>query len=262
MKKILSLTLAFIFVFSLCACQKIEGEASSLISSKKESSSEIQTSSKQVSSKESEQTLDAQLEESDEGVEVLNFVKTFSRIPIGYASMVENDHSSFLDKENFKNVDPLEMAMFLCYYLEDKRILWSDYQGTFGYEGYRVPAKDLNIYAERIFGYEYDFSKIKETNCYGTINKYIPSSKAFDVGIFGSIWQNGACEYKGIYRKIGDNEYRAKFIVWEKVEKPDEDKGLEWYKYEKDSYWEYEDTYVLTVKRVYGEWKYISFVEM
>lgn len=262
MKKILSITLAAIVLFSLCACQK-EGSGA------KGTSSEIPPSSQTIAQKpsskieESSSSLDEELKVVGGGVELLKFAEAFSKIPIGYLNTLDDDYSAFKDKTNFKDIPPLDMAIFICNYLEFNQLLWSNYQGNFGYEGYRVPAEDLNTYAKKLFGYEYDFSKIKETNGFGTIYKYIPEKKAFDVGIHGSVWQNGLCEYKGMQRKISEDEYQAEFAIWErKEEKPDGIENRDWLKDDSDTYWEYDDSYLLTIKKIGGEWKYISFLEI
>ena len=155
------------------------------------------------------------------------------------------------------------MAIFICNYLEENRLLWSNYQGKFDHEGYTVPVKDLNMYAKKLFGYEYDFSSIKETNTYGIIYKYIPSMKALDAQIGGSVWQNSLCEYKGMHRKISEEEYQAEFILWEREdEKPEGIEGKDWKETEMHGgYWEYDDSYILTIKKINGEWKYFSFLE-
>ncbi len=262
MKKILSIILAAIVLFSLCACQK-EGSGA------KGTSSEIPPSSQTIAQKPSSKieefssSLDEELKVVGGGVELLKFAEAFSKIPIGYLNTLDDDYSAFKDKTNFKDIPPLDMALFICDYLEFNQLLWSNYQGNFGYEGYRVPAEDLNTYAKKLFGYEYDFSKIKETNGFGTIYKYIPEKKAFDVGIHGSVWQNGLCEYKGMHRKISEDEYQAKFVLWEREdEKPDGAEGKNWFKDDSGTYWEYDDSFLLTIKKIGGEWKYISFLEI
>lgn len=266
MKKILSILLAALLVFALCACQ---GSAPS----GKDSSLETPTSSKlPLTSKPSSQVeessskLDKELEAVGGGPELLKFAEAFAEIPVGYLSAVDDDYSAFKDKADFKDIPPLDMAIFICNYLERERILWSKYQGTFGYEGYRVPAEDLNTYAKKLFGYEYDFSKIKETNDgSGGIYKYIPSSKAFDVQIAGSMWSKGICEYKGMHKKISEDEYQAEFVIWEaEDEKPDGVEGKDWRKNEDGghAYLEYDDSYMLTIKKIDGQWKYVSFLEI
>lgn len=247
--------LALTIVFSFCACQRDKSEVSSKPVSKGENiSSQIPNSSQQVS-------LDDTLTSTDEGTQLLEFVKAFSRIPVGYLATVDKDYSSFKDKRDFKNVEPLDMAIFICNYLENNNILWKNYQGKFGYEGYTVPAKDLNMYAKKLFGYEYDFSKIKKTNGFGKEYQYI--NGAFDTRVYGTAFTNGICEYKGIYEKVSEDEYKAKFVIWENEEgvKPDGIEGKDWYLDDMENYWEYDDTFVLTVKKIDGEWKYISFFE-
>ncbi len=257
MKKILSLLLAGLVIFSLCACQIAGSEVSSKPDSGEVAPSETSSLSQQV-------TLDAALTETDEGAELIKFVKAFSQIPVGYLSTVDKDHTAFKDRRDFKDVAPLDMAIFICNYLESNNLLWSNYQGKFGYEGYTVPVEDLNMYAKKLFGYEYDFSKIKETNGFGKIYKYIEGSRAFDVRVFGSAFANGACEYKGISKKVSESEYQAEFVIWENEEgeKPDGVEGKDWYLDDRENYWEYDDTFVLTVKKIDGEWKYVSFIEM
>lgn len=263
MKKILSLTLIGLIIFSLCACQK-EG------SGVKGTSSEIPPSSQTIGEKPSSKiestssSLDEELREVGGGVELLKFAEAFSEIPIGYLNTLDDDYSAFKDKTSFKDIPSLDIALFICNYLDFNNLLWSNYQGEFDYEGYTVPAEDLNMYAKKLFGYEYDFSSIKETNGFGTIYKYLPEKKAFDVGIHGSVWQNGLCEYKGMHRKISEDEYQAEFALWEREEeKPDGNEGTDWKEAEMHGgYWEYDDNYMLTIKKIDGEWKYISFLEI
>ncbi len=264
MKKILSIMLAALLVFALCACQKGTDAG-------KDSSLETPTSSAQVAQKpssqaqESSSALDKELESVGGGTELLKFAEAFEEIPVGYLATADDDYSAFKDRADFKDVPPLDMAIFICNYLERERILWSNYQGTFGYEGYRVPAEDLNTYAKKLFGYEYDFSKIKETNGIGVTYKYITSSKAFDVQIGGSMWPKGICEYNGMHKKISEDEYQAEFVIWEaEDEKPDGVEGKDWRKNEDGghAYWEYDDSFLLTIKKIDGEWKYVSFLEI
>ncbi|MBQ1263007.1 MAG: hypothetical protein IIX89_01800 [Oscillospiraceae bacterium] len=266
MKKILSIMLAALLVFALCACQggTDAGKDSSL---ETPTSSKLALTSKPSSQvEESSSKLDKELEAVGGGPELLKFAEAFAEIPVGYLGTLDDDYSAFKDRADFKDVPPLDMAIFICNYLERERILWSNYQGTFGYEGYRVPAEDLNTYAKKLFGYEYDFSKIKETDDgSGGVYKYIPSSKAFDVGIFGSMCTKGICEYKGMHKKISEDEYLAEFEIWHKeYEKPDGVEGKDWRKDDEvDSiYWEYDDSYMLTIKKIDGEWKYVSFLEI
>ena len=263
MKKILSLTLIGLIVFSLCACQKEVGAV-------KGPSSNIPPSSQTVDEKPSSKlestssSIDEELREVDGGVELLKFAEAFSKIPIGYLNTLDNNYSAFKDKTSFKDIPSLDMALFICNYLDFNNLLWSNYQGKFDYEGYTVPAEDLNMYAKKLFGYEYDFSNIEETSGFGTIYKYLPENKAFDVGIHGSVWQNGLCEYKGMHKKISEEEYQAEFALWErKDEKPDGKEGKDWKEAEtQGGYWEYDGNYLLTIKKIDGEWKYISFLEV
>lgn len=266
MKKILSLTLALLLVFSLCACQTKEAAGS-----EKGSSSEIlpssQTFGEKPSSKieSSSSSLDEELKVVGGGVELLKFAEAFSNIPIGYLNTLDDDYSAFKDKTSFKDVPPLDMALFICGYLYFNRLLWANYSHTFEYhDGYRVPVDDLNDYARKLFGFEYDFSKIKETNGYGYIYKYVPNMRAIEFRQYGSVWQNGLCEYKGMYRKISEDEYQAEFALWEREEeKPEGIEGKDWKETEMyGGYWEYDDNYLLTIKKINGEWKYISFLEM
>lgn len=262
MKKILSIILAAIVLFSLCACQK-EG------SGERVTSSEIPPSSQTIGEKASSKaestnpTLDEELKVVGGGVELLKFAESFAKIPIGYRNSIDDDYSAFKDKTNFKDIPPLDMAIFICNYLEENHLLWSNYQGKFDYEGYTVPVEDLNMYAKKLFGYEYDFSSIKETNTYGIIYKYVPSVKSLDAQIGGSVWQNSLCEYKGMCRKISEDEYEAEFVLWEREdEKPDGAEGKNWFKDDSGTYWEYDDSFLLTIKKIDGEWKYISFLEI
>jgi len=262
MKKILSVTLIVFFIFSLCACQADKGGNDSSLQdagSQKPTASNVATQN-QVST----EILDEVLEKTADGTELLELAKAFSEIPVGYLNTVDKDYTSFKDKRDFKDVAPLDMAIFICNYLANSGQLWSKYQGTFGYEGYRVPAKDLNEYAKKLFGYEYDFSKIKETNGYGKEYKYIASSDAFDVRVYGTAFTNGECEYKGVFQKVSDDEYKVKFVIWENEEgqKPDGKEGTDWYLDDMENYWEYDDAYVLTVKKIDNRWKYISFLEI
>jgi len=261
MKKILSIMLAMSIMLSFSACQK-EGAG-------EKSSSEIPPSSQTIAQKPSSKEesvssfIDEELKVVGGGVELLKFAESFSKIPIGYRNAIDDDYSAFKDKTSFKDVPPLDMAIFICNYLEENRLLWSNYQGKFGYEGYTVPIKDLNMYARKLFGREYDFSSIKETNTYGIIYKYIPSMQALDAQIGGSVWQNGLCEYKGMHRKISEDEYEAEFVLWEREEeKPEGIEGKNWFKDDSGTYWEYDDSYMLRIKRINGEWKYISFLEI
>lgn len=264
MKKILSLTLALLLVFSLCACQTKEAAGS-----EKGSSSEIlpssQTFGEKPSSKieSSSSSLDEELKVVGGGVELLKFAEAFSNIPIGYLNTLDDDYSAFKDKTSFKDVPPLDMAIFIHSYLRVNRLLYEQYQGKFEYESETIPIDDLNDYARKLFGFEYDFSAIKETNGYGMIYKYIPTIRAVDFRQYGSVWQNGLCEYKGMYRKISEDEYQAEFMLWEREEeKPEGIEGKDWKKTEMHGgYWEYDDSYLLTIKKINGEWKYISFLE-
>ena len=114
MKKILSLTLALVFIFSLCACQSKEA-----VGSEKGSSSEIlpssQTFGEKPSSKieSSSSSLDEELKVVGGGVELLKFAEAFSNIPIGYLNTLDDDYSAFKDKTSFKDVPPLDMAIFI-----------------------------------------------------------------------------------------------------------------------------------------------------
>lgn len=263
MKKILSLALIGIIILSLCACQNVEvGE--------KGSSTDILTSSQTIGEKPSSKIEEVSSSLDDEllgvvgGAELIKFAEAFSEIPIGYLNTLDDDYSAFKDKTGFKDVPSLDMALFICNYLDFNNILWSNYQGKFDYEGYTLPVKDLNMYAKKLFGYEYDFSDIKETNGFGTIYKYLSERNAFDVGVFGSVWQNGLCEYKGMHRKLSEDEYQAEFTIWEREEeKPDGTEGKDWKEDEmRGGYWEYDDSYILTIKKTDGEWKYISFLKI
>ena len=266
MKKILSIILAALLVFALCACQGGVGAG-------KDSSLETPTSSKlPLTSKPSSEpessssTLDKELEAVGGGPELLKFAEAFAEIPVGYLGTVDDDYSAFKDRAEFKDVPPLDLAIFICNYLQFNRLLYTNYDHGFEYhEGYSVPVKDLNMYAKQLFGYEYDFSQIKEVTGMGCFYRYNPSSKAFEIQIFGSMWPNGVCEYKGMHKKISEDEYQAEFAIWElEDEKPDGVEGKDWRKNEDggSAYLEYEDSYMLTIKKIDGEWKYVSFLEI
>ena len=262
MKKILSIMLVCIIFFSFCACQK-DGNGAVV-------SSQVSTSSQTVGEKTSSKTeeisssLDEELREVGGGVELLKFAQAFSEIPVGYLNSIESDYSAFKDKTSFKDIPSLDVAVFICNYLNFNNLLWSNYQGKFDYEGYTVPIDDLNMYAKKLFGYEYDFSSIKEANGFGVTYKFIPEKKVFDANVYGSVWQNGLCEYKGMHRKISEDEYQAEFIIWEREEeKPDGKEGKDWKETEnQNGYWGYDDNYMLTIKKIDGEWNYISFLEI
>ncbi len=274
MKKILSIMIAALLVFALCACQGGVGAG-------KDSSLETPTSSKlPLTSKPSSEpessssALDKELEAVGGGPELLKFAEAFAEIPVGYLGTVDDDYSAFKDRADFKDVPPLDMALFICNYLQFHRLLYANYDHGFEYykgeqvyhEGLRVPIADLNMYAKQLFGYEYDFSQIKEEIVgIGCFYRYNPNCKAFEIQFFGNTWPNGICEYKGMHKKISEDEYLAEYAIWEaEDEKPDGVEGKDWRKNEDggSAYWEYDDSYMLTIKKIDGEWKYVSFLEI
>ncbi|MBQ5816505.1 MAG: hypothetical protein IIW33_03470, partial [Oscillospiraceae bacterium] len=102
MKKILSIMLAALLVFALCACQggTDAGKDSSL---ETPTSSKLALTSKPSSQvEESSSKLDKELEAVGGGPELLKFAEAFAEIPVGYLGTLDDDYSAFKDRADFK----------------------------------------------------------------------------------------------------------------------------------------------------------------